>query len=69
LRVHRGTLRALEQGLSWELSQLDRLVLSPRALEEARRLVGRFQRFHLGVELRSERFLQEMLAPAGSEAP
>lgn len=63
LRVHRGTLRALEQGLAWDLPSLDRLVLSPRALEEARRLVGRFQRFHLGVELSSERFLREMLSP------
>jgi DNA repair protein RecO (recombination protein O) len=67
LRLHRGTLRALEQGLSWELSRLDRLVLPPRALEEARLLVGRFQRFHVGVELASERFLREMLSPR--EAP
>ena len=63
LRVHRGTLRALEQGLTWDLDRLDRLVLSPRALDEARRLIGRFQRFHLGVELQSERFL-EQLVPA-----
>lgn len=63
LRLHRGTLRALEQGLGWDLSRLDRLVLPPRALEEARRLVGRFQRFHVGVELSSERFLREMLPP------
>jgi DNA repair protein RecO (recombination protein O) len=61
LRVAPGTLRALEQGLSWELAQLERLVLPPRALEEALTLVGRFQRFHLGVELSSERFLREML--------
>ncbi len=64
LRVHRGTLRTLEQGLLWDLSRLDRLVLPPRVLEEARQLVGRFQRFHLGVELTSDRFLQEMLSPA-----
>jgi DNA repair protein RecO (recombination protein O) len=62
LRLHRGTLRALEQGLAWELDRLDRLVLSPSALAEARRLVSRFQRFHVGVELASERFLREMLA-------
>lgn len=68
LRVHRGTLRALEQGLSWDLDQLDRLVMSPRALEEAAHLVGRFQRFHLGVELQSERFLSEMI-PARGEHP
>jgi DNA repair protein RecO (recombination protein O) len=64
LRVHRGTLRALEQGLRWELDRLERLAFPPRALEEAQGLVARFQRFHLGIELASERFLREMLAPA-----
>ncbi len=64
MRVHRGTLRTLEQGLLWDLDRLDRLLLPPRALEEARQLVGRFQRFHLGVELTSERFLEEMLSSA-----
>jgi DNA repair protein RecO (recombination protein O) len=63
LRVHQGTLRALEQGLDWDLARLDRLVLPPTALGEASRLVSRFQRFHLGVELQSERFLREMLPP------
>ncbi len=63
LRVHRGTLRALEQGLRFDLAQLQRLALGPAALAEARLLVGRFQRFHLGVDLRSERFLDEMLSP------
>lgn len=63
LRVQRGTLRALERGLGWELERLDRLVLSPSALAEARRLLVRFQRFHLGVELSSERFVREMLSP------
>ncbi|MGH0033378.1 MAG: DNA repair protein RecO [Myxococcota bacterium] len=62
LQVHPGTLRALEQGLAWQLDQLERLVLPPRALLEAHQLVGRFHRFHLGVELQSERFLREMLA-------
>ena len=66
LRVHRGTLRALEQGLVWEFDRLDRLVLPPRALEEAQRLVSRFQRFHLGVELTSERFLRELMAPGAA---
>lgn len=70
LRVHRGTLRALQQGLAWDLDRLDRLVLSPRALAEAHRLVGRFQRFHLGVELHSERFLEALVpAPDPRDAP
>jgi DNA repair protein RecO (recombination protein O) len=69
LRVHLGTLRALEQGLALEGARLERLVLPPHALEEARGLVGRFQRFHVGVALQSERFLDEMLArPAGGGA-
>jgi DNA repair protein RecO (recombination protein O) len=68
LRVHRGTLRALEQGLRFDLTQLQRLALGPAALAEARRLVGRFQRFHLGVDLRSERFLNEMLSPAPAKS-
>ena len=62
LEVHLGTLRALEQGLRFDLARLDRLALGATALAEARGLVARFQRFHLGIELRSERFLDEVLA-------
>jgi DNA repair protein RecO (recombination protein O) len=66
LRVHRGTLRALDQGLRFDLEHLGRLVMSRQGLEESRRILDRFQRYHTGVELRSERFLDEML-DAGSE--
>ena len=69
LRVHLGTLRALERGLRLGPERLDRLVLPPRALLEARRLVAQFQRFHLGLELRSERFLEQMLSAASAPAP
>jgi DNA repair protein RecO (recombination protein O) len=65
LSVQLGTLRSLEQGLRFELDQLHRLVLSPQILAEARGLVARFQRFHVGVELRSERFLDEVLGSTG----
>jgi DNA repair protein RecO (recombination protein O) len=65
LRVHLGTLRALEQALALDAARLDRLVLPPLALEEACRLISRFQRFHLGVELASERFLDRMLPAPG----
>jgi DNA repair protein RecO (recombination protein O) len=61
LRVHAGTLRALEQGLRFDFEHLDRLVLGPGALSESRQLVGSFQRYHVGVELRSQRFLDETL--------
>jgi DNA repair protein RecO (recombination protein O) len=61
LRVHRGTLRALDQGLRFDLEHLGRLVMSRQGLEESRRILDRFQRYHTGVELRSERFLDEML--------
>lgn len=71
-RVQLGTLRALEGALRLSPQQLDRLVLGPRALEEARTLLARFHRFHLGVELRSERVLDELFpapAPRPERAP
>jgi hypothetical protein len=58
--VHVGTLRTLERALALEVRSLDRLILSPLAVAEARLVVGRFQRFHVGVELRSQRFLDRM---------
>ncbi len=61
LRVHAGTLRALEQGMRFEFEKLNRLALGATALEESRLLVGRFKQYHLGVELRSEAFLTEVL--------
>jgi DNA repair protein RecO (recombination protein O) len=64
LPVRLGTLRALEQGLRFELPQLHRLVLSAPILSEAQLLVGRFERFHVGVDLRSRAFLERMLSPA-----
>jgi DNA repair protein RecO (recombination protein O) len=63
LRIHLGTLRALEQGLRLPLSALSRLAFPPQALAEAQQIVGRFQRYHMGIELRSERFLAEVLRP------
>jgi DNA repair protein RecO (recombination protein O) len=61
LRVHLGTLRALEQGLRLDFDRLDRLGIGGRSLDEARQLISRFHRFHGGVELRSERFLDQIL--------
>jgi DNA repair protein RecO (recombination protein O) len=58
--VHLGTLRALERALALEVAQLDRLILNERTTREARQVVGRFQRYHVGVELRSQRFLDRM---------
>jgi DNA repair protein RecO (recombination protein O) len=68
LDLQLGTLRALEQGLRFDLGQLHRLSLGPAMLKEARMLVARFERFHVGVELRSERFLEEMLSPGARHA-
>ncbi len=62
--VHLGTLRALEQGLRIGLEQLHRLAMGPRETREAEQLVGRFQRFHVGLELRSDAFLSEAFAAA-----
>jgi len=69
LPIHLGTLRALEQSMRLGLARADRLALPPAALEEARRVVGRFERFHVGVELRSQRFLEQQLHPTSRGAP
>jgi DNA repair protein RecO (recombination protein O) len=61
LPIHLGTLRALERSLDFEPGRLARLALGGDALAEARRLITRFLRFHVGIELRSRRFLDEML--------
>jgi len=61
LPVHVGTLRALERSLAFEPDRLARIALGGEALREARTLVARFLRFHVGLDLRSERFLDEQL--------
>jgi DNA repair protein RecO (recombination protein O) len=66
--VHLGTLRALEQGLRLPLDRLDRLALGVQATAEASSLLSRFLRFHVGFELRSEPFLDAVLATSGSRA-
>jgi DNA repair protein RecO (recombination protein O) len=66
LRVHLGTLRALEQAIRIPVAEFPRLHLAQQALTEAQHLVGRFQRHHVGIELRSERFLGDVLAPSSS---
>jgi DNA repair protein RecO (recombination protein O) len=60
-RVHPGTLRTLEQGLRLDFDRLDRLAMSGPSLAEAHQLLTRFQRFHLGVELRSGPYLDRVL--------
>ncbi|MDP6979515.1 MAG: DNA repair protein RecO [Myxococcota bacterium] len=62
--VHLGTLRALDHGLRLGFEQLHRLSMGAREMREAEQLVGRFQRFHVGLELRSEMFLNETFASA-----
>jgi DNA repair protein RecO (recombination protein O) len=71
LQLHLGTLRALELALRLDLERLGRLALPASALREAGDLLRQFQRFHLGLELRSERFLDEALAARepGPRAP
>jgi DNA repair protein RecO (recombination protein O) len=66
LPVHVGTLRVLERSLGFDLGRLERLVLAGPALHEARALLSRFVRFHVGLELRSQRFLDARLTPAGA---
>lgn len=62
------TLRVLESGLAGDVEALPAIRLEGNALVQAARLVFRFQRFHVGLELRSERFLEEMLPLARTEA-
>ena len=50
------------------LDRLDRLVLGVQALGEARALLSRFLRFHVGFELKSERFLDAVLASDATRA-
>jgi DNA repair protein RecO (recombination protein O) len=69
LSIHLGTLRALEQGVRLGVERVDRLALAPAALEEARRVLSRFERFHVGVELRSQRFLEQVLQEHRRPAP
>jgi len=64
LPIHLGTLRALERSLEFAPGRLARLALGGVSLAEARRLIARFLRFHVGIDLRSARFLEEML-PGG----
>lgn len=61
LPVHLGTLRVLERALHFEIGSLGRLELGRRAEREAELILGRFQRFHVGLELRSEPFLSQVL--------
>jgi len=67
VEVQLGTLRALAQGLEMPLDGLGRIALGREALAEASSLVSRFQRFHAGLELRSERVLEGLLrdSPSG----
>jgi DNA repair protein RecO (recombination protein O) len=64
--VHLGTLRALERGASLPLGHMERLALPPEALDEAQRLLDRFLRFHVGLELRSRVFLERALDEPGA---
>jgi len=62
LPVHPGTLRTLQQALDMPLKGLDRLGFPSLALAEGQRLMRLFQRFHTGLELRSEPVLEGLLA-------
>ena len=59
--IELGTLRVLDAGLEAAAEDLVDIDIGPRWLAQAARVVFRFQRFHVGVELRSERFLDETL--------
>ncbi len=62
LPIHLGTLRALERGLAFGLQDLDRIAMREAEIAEADWLMTRFQRFHLGLELRSEGLSRDITA-------
>jgi len=65
LQVHIGTLRALERSLHFAPEQLGRIAWGRHAMQEAAALLRLFLRFHLGLELRSQSFLDEQLTLPG----
>ncbi|MCH2172337.1 DNA repair protein RecO [Myxococcota bacterium] len=65
IKVHLGTLRALDRSLRFSPDQLDRLALGRSTLEEAGTLLARFRHFHVGLELKSEPFLDRALGTGG----
>ncbi len=66
LQLHLGTLRALDGALRFDLSKLGRLALTPSAVREARELLWRFLRFHVGPPLHSERYLDDASSTGGA---
>jgi DNA repair protein RecO (recombination protein O) len=67
LPIHLGTLRALDRALRFPLREMGRIALGGDALVEAQRVAQRFLGFHVGVELRSQRILDEELTLPGGE--
>jgi DNA repair protein RecO (recombination protein O) len=63
-----GTLRLFNRGLASSVDDLTSIEIPLAAMADAAHLVFRFQRFHIGIELRSERFLEEMLPVVGPAA-
>ena len=66
-----GTLRALDTSLGFSIDRLDRIALGPDAIAEAQGLLRRFLGFHVGLELRSEGFLDQLTlrGPEGKLRP
>ncbi len=71
LPIHLGTLRALEASLGFPLDRLGRIGWNAGAVNEAQGLLRRFLRFHVGLELRSEAFLEQLTlrGPEGKLRP
>ena len=67
--LHIGTMRALEASLKVPLAELPRLAFGTREVAEATHFLQRFLRFHVGLELRSERLLTQLPPRIGRRAP
>ena len=56
----RGTVRMLSRSLTMPIGSLSRLSMGGKMLEEADRAIRNFQRFYLGLELRSQQFVDRL---------
>lgn len=60
IALSRGTVRLLSRSLRMPVGSLGRLSMGGKMLDEADRAIRSFQRFYLGIELRSQRFVDRL---------
>jgi DNA repair protein RecO (recombination protein O) len=58
--VSPGTIRLLQQSYRLSLNKIQRLVFSPKALEESREFLNRFIQYHTEKELNAMKFIEKV---------